>query len=89
MPLVVVAYELSCSGLWNLPGPGIEPVSPALAGRFLTTGWLRKSYKLILETNVHAQVEFICMGHNCVIEHSKLIFMNNKILVKRKVIKMA
>ena len=24
-------------GMWNLPGPGIEPVSPALAGRFLTT----------------------------------------------------
>ena len=24
--------------MWNLPGPGIEPVSPALAGRFLTTG---------------------------------------------------
>ena len=21
-------------GMWNLPGPGIEPVSPALAGRF-------------------------------------------------------
>ena len=25
-------------GLWNLPGPRTEPVSPALAGRFLTTG---------------------------------------------------
>ena len=24
--------------MWNLPGPGIEPVSPVLAGRFLTTG---------------------------------------------------
>ena len=23
-------------GMWDLPGPGIEPVSPALAGRFLT-----------------------------------------------------
>ena len=22
---------------WNLPDPGIEPVSPALAGRFLNT----------------------------------------------------
>ena len=29
------AYLL-CS-MWNLPGPGIEPVSPALAGGFLTT----------------------------------------------------
>ena len=24
--------------MWNLPGPGIEPVSPALAGGSLTTG---------------------------------------------------
>ena len=24
--------------LWNIPRPGIEPMSPALAGRFLTTG---------------------------------------------------
>ena len=23
--------------MWDLPGPGIEPVSPALAGGFLTT----------------------------------------------------
>ena len=23
--------------MWDLPGPGLEPVSPALAGRFLTT----------------------------------------------------
>ena len=24
-------------GMWNLPRPGLEPVSPALAGRFSTT----------------------------------------------------
>ena len=24
-------------GMWELPGPGLEPLSPALAGRFLTT----------------------------------------------------
>ena len=24
--------------MWDLPGPGIEPVFPALAGVFLTTG---------------------------------------------------
>ena len=42
---VVVACGLgSCGirakllgGMWDLPGPGIEPVSPALAGGFLTT----------------------------------------------------
>ena len=48
---VVAACILSsCSGgpllpcsMWDLPGPGIKSVSPALAGRFLTTGPLGKS----------------------------------------------
>ena len=39
------AQELWCTGLvalrqlnlWDLPGPGIKPVSPALAGGFSTT----------------------------------------------------
>jgi len=25
-------------GMWDLPGAGIEPMSPVLAGGFLTTG---------------------------------------------------
>ena len=29
--------QLLCS-MWDLPGPGVKPVSPALAGGFLTTG---------------------------------------------------
>ena len=33
-------------GMWNLPGPGIKPVSPALAGGFLTTGPLRGVFKV-------------------------------------------
>ena len=33
---VVVVHGLSCSpAMWDLPGPGLEPVSPALAGGFL------------------------------------------------------
>ena len=36
---VFVVLRLSCpQGMWNLPRPGMEPVSPALPGRFLTTG---------------------------------------------------
>ena len=31
------ARALLLCGMWDLPRPGIEPVSPALAGRFLTT----------------------------------------------------
>ena len=30
-------------GMWNLPGPGIKPVSPALASRFLATALPGKS----------------------------------------------
>ena len=33
--------------MWNLPRPGIEPVSPALAGGFLTTGPPVKSLTLV------------------------------------------
>ena len=30
-------WALLLRGMWDLPGPGLEPVSPALAGRVLTT----------------------------------------------------
>ena len=36
--------------MWDLPGPGLEPVSPALAGGFLTTAPPGKSQeKVFLE----------------------------------------
>ena len=35
-------------GVWDPPGPGIESVSPALAGRFLNTGPSGKPLRLIL-----------------------------------------
>ena len=31
-------WAQSLQGIWNLPGLGIKPVLPALAGEFLTTG---------------------------------------------------
>ena len=36
-------------GTWDLPGPGLEPVCPALTGRFLTTAPPGKSYSLLLK----------------------------------------
>ena len=42
---VVGAHELSCPEACGISGPGIEPMSPSLAGRFLTTGPLGKSKK--------------------------------------------
>ena len=44
-----MVHGLSCSatcGLWDLPGSGLEPVSPALAGGFLTTVPPGKPYLL-------------------------------------------
>ena len=39
--------------MWDVPGPGLEPVSPALAGGFLTTGPPGKSWQHILcKTNI-------------------------------------
>ena len=35
-------------GMWNLPAPGIEPISPALAGGFLSTAPPGKSWICIL-----------------------------------------
>ena len=32
--------------MWDLPGPGLEPLSPALAGGFLTTAPPGKSQQL-------------------------------------------
>ena len=33
--------------MWDLPGPGHEPVSPALVGRFLTTAPPGKPHTLV------------------------------------------
>ena len=43
---VVVAHVPR--GMWNLPGPGIEPMSPALAGRFLSTAPPGKSHTILI-----------------------------------------
>ena len=46
--------------MWNLPGPGIKPVFPALAGRFLTTGPPEKSsLSLYNELSYHSSVLFL------------------------------
>ena len=42
--------QLPC-GTWNLPGPGMEPVSPVLAGTFLTTGPPGKSLFSYIDNN--------------------------------------
>ena len=46
-------------GMWNLPGPGIKLVSPALAGGFLTTGPPGEFSAEILNLNSVIQI-FVC-----------------------------
>ena len=38
-------------GMWNLPRPGIKPMSPELAGTFLITGSPQKSGKLFFNVD--------------------------------------
>ena len=37
-------------GMWDLPRPGLEPMSPALAGRFSTTAPPGKPHLLLLQS---------------------------------------
>ena len=48
--------------MWDLPGPGFEPVSPALAGRFLTTAPPGKSITQNIFFKVKLNVQ-ICITH--------------------------
>ena len=43
-------------GMWDLPRPGLEPVSPALAGRFSTTAPLGKPCRCIFDVFVGKEV---------------------------------
>ena len=40
--------------MWDLPGPGLEPMSPALAGGFLTTAPPGKSPQYLEEPPIGA-----------------------------------
>ena len=54
---------LLVQGMWTLPGPGIEPASPALADRFLTTGPPGKSidcFKIYLFIWLHQVLAVTC-----------------------------
>ena len=51
-------WDLRC-GMWDLPRPGLEPVSPALAGRFLTTAPPGKPHVTLLNAVPRATVYVI------------------------------
>ena len=43
------AWAYLLHGMRDLPGPGLEPMSPALAGRFLTTAPPGKPHRIVLK----------------------------------------
>ena len=47
--------------MWDLPGPGIEPVSLALAGGFLTTVPPGKSHVLFIHSSVSGHLGCLCV----------------------------
>ena len=50
-------------GMWDLPRPGLEPMSPALAGRFSTTappGKPQEIFKKMVHANDHEPVTGNC-----------------------------
>ena len=49
-------------GMWNLPRPWIEPMSPELAGRLLTTGSPRKS----LLKSLLKKISLRCRAHQII-----------------------
>ena len=70
--------RLSCCGtraslpcrMWDLPGPGMEPVSPALAGGVLTTAPPRKSLKCsYLSVQCNNNTNFLPNGKSLVLDN--------------------
>ena len=53
------AWAWLLHGMWDLPGPGIEPVSPALAGGFLTTVTPGKSQVEALREHLKCYLSFL------------------------------
>ena len=61
-------------GMWDLPRPGFEPVSPALAGRFSTTAPPGKPQYMLLKNPLKYQQK----GSKC--KNEKIYFHSSKTL---------
>ena len=61
----VVAWGSVAQGMQNFPGTGIDPISPALAGRFLTTDYQRSSLCSFFDWIVF----FSYSVYGCVLSH--------------------
>ena len=54
-------------GMWDLPRPGTELVSPALQAEFLTPGPPRKPHSFLIqfEIRVYDTYSFVLLSHDC------------------------
>ena len=74
-------------GMWDLPRPGLEPASPALAGRFSTTappGKPLSPYFLSSFFNKLATSRYKNSGD---LMHSVMIIVNNTVLYTSKLLR--
>ena len=58
------AQTLLLRSMWDLPGPGLEPVSPTLAGGFLTSAPPGKPMKTFLKNTDVISVAHLSQLHN-------------------------
>ena len=65
--------------LWTLPGPGIEPVSPALAGRFLPTAPPGKACLVEYIRSVHLAGDTGGFPHSSVGKSSALLMQETRV----------
>ena len=54
--------------MWDLPGPGIEPVSPVWAGGFLTTAPPGKSQEVCLFDVFHVYSGYVHLFIRCILQ---------------------
>ena len=84
---IVVVHGLSCSlaSSRDLPRPGIEPVSPALVGRFFTTEPLGKSFiisflkhflHLVFRTRIPLWPDFLLAVLLAFLQYLLLLFLH-------------
>ena len=52
-------------GMWDLPRPGLEPVSPALAGRFSTTAPPGKPLKSVFLSEIDSVLYLVSVSKLC------------------------
>ena len=72
---VVAAWAWLLHRMWNLSGPGVEPMSPALAGGFSTTGPPGKSYHPhLMDKKVKAQRDWeVCPSSPSWLECARIL----------------